>query len=41
VDQIDKFVDDEIITTKDGGTHKYLVRRKEKLPTGDSWIYRS
>ena len=26
VNQIDKIVNDEIITTKDGGTRKYLVR---------------
>ena len=38
MDQIDKIVDDEIITTKDGRTHKYLVRWKEKPPTNDSWI---
>jgi len=41
VDQIDKIVNDEIITTKDGGTHKYLARLKVKPPTDDSWIYRS
>ena len=39
--QIDKIVDDEIITTKDGGTRKYLVRWKEKFPTDDSRIDRS
>ena len=34
-------MDDEIITTKDGGTRKYLVRWKEKPLTDDSWIDRS
>ena len=32
---------DEIITTKDVGTRKYLVRWKRKSPTDDSWIDRS
>ena len=41
VDQIDKIVDDEIISIKDGGTCKYLVRWKEKPPTNDLWIYQS
>jgi len=36
VDQIDKIMDNEIITTKDGGTRKYLVRWKGKPPTYDS-----
>ena len=26
---VDNILDDEIITTKDGGTHKYLARWKE------------
>jgi len=39
--QIDKIADDEIITTKDSGTCKYLVRWKEKPPTNDLWIYQS
>ena len=34
-------MNDEIITTKDGGTHKHLIRWKEKPPTDDSWIDRS
>ena len=41
MDQIKKIVDDEIITTKDGGTRKYLIQWKEKSPTDDSWIDRS
>ena len=36
MDQIDKFVDDEIITTKNSRTRKYLVRWKGKPPTDDS-----
>ena len=27
-DKVDKILDDEIITTSDGGTRRYLVRRK-------------
>ena len=34
-------MDDEIITTKNGGTRKYLVRWKGKPPTDDSYIDRS
>ena len=41
VDQIDKIVNDEIITTKDGVTRKNLVRWKRKPPTDDSWLDRS
>ena len=41
VDQIDKIVNDEIITIKDGETRKYLIRCKEMPPIDDSWIDRS
>ena len=36
-----KFLNDEIITTKDGGTRRYLARWKGKLPIDDTWVNRS
>ena len=41
VDQIDKIVVDEIMTTQDGATLKYLVWWKEKPPRDNSWLYQS
>ena len=37
---VDKILEDETITTKSGGTHKYLIRWKEKAPTVNSQLDR-
>jgi len=37
---VDKILEDEIITTKTGGTHRYLNRCKRKAPTVDSQLNR-
>jgi len=39
--QVDDILDDEIITTKDDVTRRYLVHWKGKLPTDDTWEYQS
>ena len=36
--QVDNILDDQIITTNDGRTRKYLVQWKRKPPTGDMWV---
>ena len=37
-DDIDNILDDEVISTRDGGIHRYLVRWKNKLPAEDTWL---
>ena len=39
-EKIDKVLEDETITTKAVGTHKYLDRYKRKTPTVDSQLDR-
>jgi len=36
--QIDKFLDDKIITTKAYGIRKYLICWTEKVPINDTWL---
>lgn len=40
VEQIDKIIEDETISTKDGGTWWYLIRWKEKTSVDDTWADR-
>ena len=40
-ENIDKILDDEIISTRDGGTRRYLIRWKGKSPAEDTWLDRS
>ena len=40
VETVDKILEDKIITTKIGGTHRYLNRCKRKTPTVDSQLDR-
>ena len=40
-EHIDKILDDEIISTRDGGTRRYLIRWKGKSPAEDTWLDRS
>jgi len=37
-EKVDKTLDDEIITTKDGKIRRYLIRWKGKAPSDDTWI---
>ena len=39
-ENIDKILD-EIISTRDGGTRRYLIRWKGKSPAEDTWLDRS
>ena len=39
-EQIDKIIDDEIISTTDGGIRRCLVHWKGKLESGDTWLDR-
>ena len=40
-ENIDKILDDKIISTRDGGTQRYLIRWKGKSPAEDTWLDRS
>jgi len=37
-EQIDKIIDDEIISTTNGGTRRYLVHWKGKPESDDTWL---
>ena len=37
-DDIDNILDDEVISTRDGGIHRYLVRWKKKPHADDIWL---
>jgi len=40
VERVDKVPEDETIPTKSGGTHRYLIRWKERTSTVDSQLDR-
>ena len=40
-ENIDKILDDEIISTRDGGTQRYLICWKGKSPAENTWLDRS
>jgi len=38
IERVDKILENEMITTKSGGAHGYLIRSKEKVQTIDSML---
>ena len=39
-EQIDEIIDDQIVSTRDGGYHKFLVRWKGLPDSDNTWINR-
>ena len=40
IENIDSILDDQIVSTRDGGTRHYLIKWKGKLDSENSWILR-